>query len=191
MVNRAMNVNVKDYDKNWVQLFRTEAKEIGKIFKDNIVEIHHIGSTAVPGLKVKPIIDMMPIVKNIEIVDLLNEMMIKIGYEPLGELGIKGRRYFRKGGENRTHQIHIFQFDNVLEIERHLAVRDYLKTHKEDVIEYGKLKELLANEFPKDIEGYSNGKDKFVKSLERKAIEWKKTKSNFQFLLLLKGEFAR
>ncbi len=115
----------------------------------------------------------MPIVKNIEIINTFNAKMIEIGYEPLGELGIKGRRYFRKGGENRTHQIHIFQFDNDFEIERHLAVRDYLKSHKKDVIEYGKLKEQLANEFPKDIEGYSSGKDDFVKNLERRAIEWR------------------
>ncbi|MFJ5763666.1 GrpB family protein [Neobacillus sp. NPDC093182] len=176
MVNRAMNIIVKDYDENWVQLFKTEEKIIREIFKDEIVEIHHIGSTAVPGLKAKPIIDIMPIVKNIEIINTFNAKMIEIGYEPLGELGIKGRRYFRKGGENRTHQIHIFQFDNAFEIERHLAVRDYLKSHKKDVIEYGKLKEQLANEFPKDIEGYSSGKDDFVKNLERRAIEWRAKK---------------
>lgn len=173
MVNRAMNIIVTHYDENWVQLFKTEEKKIREIFKDEIGEIHHIGNTAVPGLKAKPIFDIMPIVKNIEIINTFNTKMIAIGYEPLGELGIKGRRYFRKGGENRTHQIHIFQFDNDFEIERHLAVREYLKSHKKDVIEYGKLKEQLANEFPKDIEGYSSGKDNFVKNLERRAIEWR------------------
>ena len=172
MVNRAMNIIVTEYNENWVQLFKIEATKIQEIFKDEIVEIHHIGSTAVPGLKAKPIIDIMPIVQNIEIVDTFNEKLIEIGYEALGELGIKGRRYFRKGGENRTHQIHIYQIDNDIEIERHLAVRDYLKSHKKDVIEYGNLKERLANEFPKDIEGYSIGKDDFVKNLERRAIEW-------------------
>lgn len=169
MINRAMNVIVTNYDENWIQLFKIEAKKIQDIFKDEIVEIHHIGSTAVPGLKAKPIIDIMPIIKDIDVVDNFNKKMSEIGYEPLGELGIKGRRYFRKGGENRTHQIHIFQFDNKFDIERHLAVRDYLKTHKKDAVEYGKLKEQLANEFPNDIEGYSLGKEDFVKKLERKA----------------------
>src|SRR4051794_14157180 len=122
MVNRAMNIIVTEYVESWVQLFKSEATKIQEIFKDEIVEIHHIGSTAVPGLKAKPIIDIMPIVQNIEIVDMFNEKMNEIGYEPLGEFGIKGRRYFRKGGENRTHQIHIFQFDNDVGIERHLAV---------------------------------------------------------------------
>lgn len=174
MVNRAMNIKVTDYNENWVQLFLKEEKIIREIFKDEIVEIHHVGSTAVPGLKAKPVIDIMPIVKNIERIDPFNAQMIEIGYEPLGELGMKGRRYFRKGGENRTHQIHMFQWDNDFQIERHLAVRDYLRSHENDAIEYGKLKERLAGEFPKDIEGYSRGKDDYVKSLERRAIEWRR-----------------
>ncbi|WP_018392588.1 GrpB family protein [Bacillus sp. 37MA] len=173
MINRAMNIIVTDYDDDWIQFFRTEAKKIREIFKDEIVEIHHIGSTAVPGLKAKPIIDIMSIVKDIKIVDTFNAKMVEIGYEALGELGIRGRRYFRKGGENRTHQIHIFQFDNEFEIERHLAVREYLISHKDEAIKYGELKERLAVEFPKDIEGYSDGKDNFVKNLERRAIEWR------------------
>lgn len=174
MVNRAMNVIVTNYDENWVQLFNNEAENIREIFKDEIVEIHHIGSTAVPNLKAKPIIDIMLIVKDIEIVDTFNAKMIEIGYEPLGEFGIKGRRYLRKGGENRTHQVHIFQFDNEFEIERHLAVRDYLTLHIKEAKEYGELKERLANEFPKDIEKYIIGKDEFVKNLEWRAIEWRK-----------------
>ncbi|MDP4147413.1 MAG: GrpB family protein [Bacillota bacterium] len=174
MVNRAINIIVTNYDENWVQLFKNEANKIHEILNDEIVEIHHIGSTAVPNLKAKPIIDIMPIVKDIEMVDAFNAKMIEIGYEPLGEFGISGRRFFRKGGENRTHHVHMFQFDNDLEIERHLAVRDYLKIHKKDAIEYGELKARLANEFPKDIEGYCDGKDEFVKNLERRAIEWRK-----------------
>ncbi|WP_338785846.1 GrpB family protein [Metabacillus sp. FJAT-53654] len=172
MVNRAMNIIITDYNENWTQLFKKEAKLISEILKDELVEIHHIGSTAVTDLKAKPIMDIMPIVKDISNVDHFNESMIEKGYEPLGEFGINGRRYFRKGGENRTHQIHMFQYDNHFEIERHLAVRDYLRSHKKDVIEYGKLKESLALEFPKDIEAYSNSD--FVENLERKAIEWER-----------------
>lgn len=170
MVNRAMNVKVTDYDK---QLYTEEANKLREVFKDQLVEIHHIGSTAVPNLKAKPIIDIMPIVKDIDMVDTFNERMSELGYEPLGELGIRGRRYFRKGGENRTHQVHVFQFDNEVEMARHLAVRDYLKAHNKDVLEYGRLKERLASEFPRDIEGYSAGKDDFVKNLEQKALQWR------------------
>ncbi|EGQ21686.1 glutamate-rich protein GrpB [Sporosarcina newyorkensis 2681] len=119
-----------------------EAEKIKEILKEEIIEIHHIGSTAIPGLKSKPIIDIMPIVKDIENINKYNEKMFKIGYEALGELGMKGRRYFRKGGENRTHQLHILQADNFTQIERHLAVRDYLNSHKGVAEEYKDLIEM-------------------------------------------------
>ncbi|MBS4219932.1 GrpB family protein [Bacillus sp. FJAT-49711] len=170
-----MNVIVIDYNERWPDLYKREANEILEVFKNELVNIHHIGSTAVPNLKAKPIIDIMPIVKNIDVVDQFNGKMIGIGYEPLGEFGMKGRRYFRKGGENRTHQVHIFQADNTIEIERHLAVRDYLRSHGNEAFAYGKLKAQLAIQFPKDIEGYSLGKEEFVKGLEQRALAWFKS----------------
>ena len=173
-IDRSMNITVTDYNKNWMKLYQKEAKLIQDVLKNELIEIHHIGSTAVPHLKAKPVIDMMPIVKDIERVDQFNQKMIEIGYEPLGELGIIGRRYFRKGGANRSHQIHIFQCDHSLEIERHLAVRDYLRVHEDERIKYGDLKARLAQEFPNDIDAYSKGKNDFVKLLEQRAISWRK-----------------
>ncbi|NMM51766.1 GrpB family protein [Paenibacillus aquistagni] len=174
MANRRRNIVVTDYDEHWVSLFEQEAAILRDIFKDELLDIHHIGSTSVPRLKAKPIIDILPVVKDIARVDDYNESMINIDYEPMHEFGIQGRRYFRKGGINRTHQLHVFQFDNTYEIERHLAVRDYLRTHQEDMIAYGDLKEQLAALHPADIEGYCDGKDEFVKALEKRALEWKR-----------------
>lgn len=174
MVNRVMNISVVDYEGKWVQNYNDEAEKLREIFKGELVDIHHIGSTAVPQLKAKPIIDIMPVVRNIEHVDAFNKRMIEIGYEPLGEFGMRGRRYFRKGGEDRTHQVHIFQQDNLLDIERHLAVRDYLRSHEQEAALYGELKEQLAKKFPRDIEGYSDGKNEFVKNLEKQAMEWQR-----------------
>jgi GrpB-like predicted nucleotidyltransferase (UPF0157 family) len=105
-----MNVIVIEYNENLLQMFGEESCKIKRIFGDELIDIHHIGSTSVPGLKAKPIIDIMPIVKDVEVVDTFNEQMIKLGYEPLGEFGKKGRRYFRKGGNNRTHQVHVFHW---------------------------------------------------------------------------------
>ncbi|WP_099159184.1 GrpB family protein [Virgibacillus ndiopensis] len=169
-----MNVTVTDYNQQWIERFKDEANRLKEIFGSEIVEIHHFGSTSVPGIKAKPIIDIMPLVKDIEKVDSFNHEMIALGYEPLGEYGIKGRRYFRKGGDNRTHQVHIFQLDNDDEVDRHLAVRDYLRNHPKDAQQYGDLKEKLAKQFPNDIEAYMDGKDEFVKELERKALDWYK-----------------
>jgi len=131
-----------------------------------------IGSTSVEGLKAKPVIDIMGAVKNIDNVDQYNDKFIKLGYEPMGEYGISKRRFFRKGGEKRTHHIHIFQITDRENVERHLAVRDYLREHSEDAAAYGELKSELAQKYPRDIEAYCDGKDFFVKNLEKKALAW-------------------
>lgn len=90
-------------------LFEIEAEKLSIIFKDELMETVHIGSKAVPGLKAKPIIDMMPGVKDISKVDTLNEAMVEAGYEPKRKNGITGRRFFRKGGSLRTYHIHVYQ----------------------------------------------------------------------------------
>ncbi|WP_409340616.1 GrpB family protein [Paenibacillus sp. MBLB4367] len=167
-----MKVVVTEYNDKWSRMFMEESREISTIFGDELVDIHHIGSTSVPGLHAKPVIDMMPVVKDIERIDAFNKQMAALGYECMGEFGMKGRRYFRKGGENRTHQVHVFQADNEEDIVRHLAVRDYLRTHDEEAKQYGNLKENLAKQFPKDIAAYMDGKDAFVKQLETKALHW-------------------
>ncbi|TYP54205.1 GrpB family protein [Thermosediminibacter litoriperuensis] len=172
-------VVVTEYNPMWPVMFEAEAAEIKKIFGHELIAIHHIGSTSVPGMKAKPIIDIMPVVRDINAVDKFNDKMIELGYEPMGEFGLPGRRYFRKGGDNRTHHVHIYQFDNTTEVERHLAFRDYLREHKDAAEEYGKLKEKLAKRFPDDIEAYMDGKDQFVKELEHKALKWYREKSKY------------
>ena len=167
-------IEVVEYNKNWISMFEEEASLIKEILKDELVDIYHIGSTSVPGLKAKPIIDIMPVVKDIDKVDRYNEEMKKIGYEPKGEYGIKGRRFFMKGGENRTHNTHIFQYDNRKDIDRHLVVRDYLRTHKKEAEKYAEIKSKAAEKYPHDINGYCDYKDKYVKDLEKKALEWMK-----------------
>ena len=94
----------------------------------------------------------------------------------MGEFGIPGRRYYRKGGENRTHQIHAFSEEDHWNIDRHLAVRDYLRAHPKEAKLYGDLKQRLAQQFPEDIERYCDGKDAFVKALEKRAYAWYFTK---------------
>lgn len=167
-----MKVVVKEYNRRYKEIFEIEKRRIENILGDNIITIHHIGSTSIEGLKSKPIIDIMPIVKDLDEVDLHNEEFEEIGYECMGEYGIVQRRFFKKGGDNRTHHMHIFPYTNEYEINRHLAFRDYLRENEYIANEYGNLKEKLAKEFPNDIDSYMDGKDKFVKDIEEKAIFW-------------------
>lgn len=122
----------------------------------------------------------LPVVTNISLVDKHNKEFVAIGYECMGEFGIEGRRYFRKGGDNRTHQIHIFEQSNHKDINRHIAVRDFLRTHPDIALEYGELKMELAYRFSEDIEGYCTGKDAFVKQLEKDALLWYQNNESYK-----------
>lgn len=164
-------VDVLPYQESWQSLFEEEADQLRRIFGEELIAIHHIGSTSVKGLKAKPIIDIMPVVKNIQHVNGFNDSVIALGYEPKGENGIRGRRYFQKGGDNRTHHVHIYE-DNSPEIIRHLALRDYLRAFQEEAKAYGDIKERLAKKFPYQIESYIQGKERFVSELEQRALAW-------------------
>lgn len=156
---------VTEYSFDWTAKFDEYSKIIRKVLKDSGIAIHYIGSTAVMGLKVKPIIDSMPVVINIQTVDALAWEFEKVEYEYLGEFGISGSGYLRKGEDERTYQIHIFEMSNKADIERYLAVGDYLRTYINAADEYGTLKEKLANDFTYDMEAYCNEKEIFMKRL--------------------------
>ncbi len=152
-------------------MYEKEAKKLRDIFGPEIIEIYHIGSTSVKGLSAKPVIDIMPVAKDIERVDDFNTAMIDIDYEAKGENGLPGRRFFQKGGSERTHHIHFYGIDNP-EIDRHLAFRDYLRTHPDAVQKYGNLKKELSQRFPCNIEAYIKGKEQQISEIEKKAMYW-------------------
>lgn len=164
-------VEVVAYSENWKRKFDVEVVQLQEIFGSEIITIQHIGSTSVEGLHAKPIIDMMPVVRDITRIDTYNDAMIAIGYDPKGENGLSGRRYFQKGGDERTHHVHVYEIGNP-EIERHLAFRDYLSVHPDLAHEYGELKEALAQQFPYNMEAYINGKEQLATVIEQKAIRW-------------------
>ena len=170
-----MRIKVVDYHPLWSSNYQIEEQSIRTILQDEWVNSFHIGSTSVPGLQAKPIIDMLLVVSDINKLDSFSSQFQGIGYEVMGEFGIIGRRYFRKGGDHRTHQIHAFQYNNIYEIERHLAFRDYLREHPEVSKEYGALKSKLADQYPNDIDGYMDGKGDFIKRVEQDAIKWRWT----------------
>ncbi|MBP1949688.1 GrpB family protein [Virgibacillus litoralis] len=164
-------VEVTPHNDKWPLMFNEEAEKLRVIFGKEVLEIHHIGSTSIQGLEAKPVIDIMPVVKNISDIDSCNGSMESIGYEAKGEYGIAGRRYFQKGGDNRTHHIHVFESGSP-HIDRHLAFRDYLRAHQDVAKEYGTLKRKLMEQHPYDMESYINGKAAFVMETERSALAW-------------------
>jgi GrpB-like predicted nucleotidyltransferase (UPF0157 family) len=168
----ARTVEVVSYRIDWPEEFDREAKALRRIFGDQLITIHHFGSTAIPGISAKPIIDILLTVREIDSADALSDELEELGYNAVGEYGITGRRFFYKGTEElRSHHLHVYQFDNP-HILRHLAFRDYMRTHPMTAHRYGQLKEELARQFPEDMDKYIAGKNAFVKEQEREALEW-------------------
>ncbi|WP_086348086.1 GrpB family protein [Candidatus Enterococcus clewellii] len=166
-------IEVVSYDPMWPKQFEEERKQLLENFpKELVIEVLHIGSTSVPGLAAKPVIDMALVVSNIEALDEHQAKMLKLGYESWGEYGLARRRYYPKGGDKHTHHIHAYQYDSLYELGRHVAFRDYLRVHPEIAEEYGQVKFLAASANPEDIEGYCDAKDEFVKNVEKAALKW-------------------
>ena len=166
-----MIVKVVQYQDNWSELYQKEKSALLNALGDILLNIHHIGSTAVKGLAAKPVIDIMIEVGALTKLDQVSARFEELGYEVMGELGMKGRRYYRKGGDERTHQIHGFMLGDA-HVHRHIAFRDYLIAHPSVMDEYQALKIKLASTCNNDIELYCDGKDHFVKYHENQAINW-------------------
>ncbi len=100
--------------------------------------------------------------------------MESLGYQVMGEFGMIGRRYFWQNNQEgiRTYHVHIFEV-NLKQVERHLAFRDYMIYHPEDAHKYSELKRSLAQKYPTDIDSYMDGKDNFIKEIDRKAAQWR------------------
>ncbi|PKB80733.1 MAG: hypothetical protein BZY88_08165 [SAR202 cluster bacterium Io17-Chloro-G9] len=169
-----MQVRVVAYDPAWKNDFEAERANIACALQDIVVCLHHIGSTAVPGIFAKPIIDILLVVDDTLRLDDMSSAMEQLGYEVMGEFGIPGRRYFRKDNSAgiRIRHVHAFASGST-NIERHLAFRDYLIAHPMKAQAYGQLKQRLAREHPHDMQAYVDGKDLFVKEHEAKAMYWR------------------
>ncbi len=159
-------VQVKPYDPQWPNIFQTEAHCIQKALGDNGLIIHHVGSTSIPGLAAKPVIDIIAVVKNGEkaIAPLENT-----GYTHGGEYNIPFKEALTKRGQN-DFNLHVFEHNHP-EIELNILFRDHLRKHPSARDQYAQLKaDLLADESNHEkngamFVGYTLGKDPFIRSI--------------------------
>ncbi|MBF9002358.1 GrpB family protein [Vibrio sp. NFV-1] len=174
-------IEVIDYQPEWRFEFATEKERISSVLTAaNIYAIHHIGSTSVEGLCAKPIIDILLEVNSLDTLDSESAKMASLGYLAKGEFGIKGRRYFQKGGIQRTHQVHAFLAGSP-EVKRHIAFRDYLRAFPDVAFKYGEIKKAGALMCNNDIDVYIDYKNSFIKEHEAKALRWKSASKNHQY----------
>ena len=160
-------VVVQDYDPAWPKVFESLRARIWPLVSDIAIAIEHVGSTSVPGLAAKPIIDIDIVVAPPR-VDPAIERLATVGYEHRGDLGIRGREAFAAPGETPRHHLYLCPCDSAA-LANHLAVRDALRRSASDVHDYGELKKRLAGEFAEDVEGYVEAKTEFLVGLLEKA----------------------
>jgi len=164
-------VEVVDYDPRWPAMFEEERARILEAIGEWLVDIQHVGSTSVPGLAAKPIIDIMPELRDLADAEHCIAPMEALAYEYVPQYNalLPERRYFQKGTTfPRTHHVHMVQRDTAF-WRRHIAFRDYLRTHGEAADEYGALKRELAARYPTDRFAYTEAKTEFIRGIEEKA----------------------
>ncbi len=160
------------YNPEWPRIAATHAERM-QVLGPNLVAVHHIGSTSVPGLIAKPIIDLMPVITSHTSLDEQRQHVEAIGYQWHGEFGIPGRRYCTLANEAgvRVAQLHFFK-EGSPHIERHIAFRDYLRAHPEEANAYAIEKRRAQSLHPANSHAYADEKDKWIRAAETKALIW-------------------
>uniref|UniRef100_A0ABS3MSZ6 GrpB family protein n=1 Tax=Bradyrhizobium quebecense TaxID=2748629 RepID=A0ABS3MSZ6_9BRAD len=172
----AGSIVVSDYDPNWPALFAQERKRIEQALGAFALAIEHVGSTAVPGLPSKPIIDLLVGVRSLEEARqrCINPLEA-LGYVYMPEYAswIPGELFFRKGPPGPwTHHLHMMEQSHP-NWDARLVFRDYLRAHGEAARAYADIKRALAASSKDDIEAYRTGKDGFVRETTAKARAWR------------------
>ncbi len=157
---------IVSYDPNWVHAFESLRKKIQLIFGD--VSIEHIGSTAVPNMSGKPCIDVLVMIDNLDSIEHHIDEMREKGFEYVGELVVEDSRLFRVMEENISlANIHFFPKDHPHNSEM-LAMRDYLRSHPEEVEAYSQLKENLYAKYSDEYALYRKEKDEYMNELMKR-----------------------
>ena len=163
----APTVNLTPYDSTWPLEFEAEAGRITRALDGLPLRLEHIGSTSIPGLSAKPVIDILAGRPGNIPGSSYVAAFKQLGYDHKGAYGIPGRNYFRRGSP-RTHHVHMFSTSSEA-WEEHLLFRDYLRAHPEIAREYETIKRELAVQFINDKENYTDAKGPFVRSIVRRA----------------------
>ena len=160
-------VELVPYDPAWPRAFEAERSRLLSGLPGTFVAIEHIGSTAIPGMSAKPIVDILAGVESLAVVDALTEQLSKVGYTTSAEFNasLSDRKWFmRWANGRRTHHLHVVIHGSGIWRER-LACRDLLRVDPQAAARYERLKARVAAEHRDDREGYTDAKADFVRSI--------------------------
>lgn len=170
------SVRLVPHDPLWSEQARAEARALVAALGPNLLTVHHIGSTAIPGMVAKPVLDLMPVVASLAAFDRQRSAMQSLGYQWRGEAGLAGRRYCTRSDPATGHrliQAHAYEA-GAFEIGRHLAFRDYLREHPDIANAYRVEKTRCRDLCPDDKSAYSDCKSDWIRRIEAEALIWAK-----------------
>ena len=163
---KTKHIVVLPYKEQWKQDFQKIKEEIQCALGQMAISIEHVGSTSVQGLSAKPIIDIDVVIEDSSVLPSVLASLAEIGYQHEGDLGIAGREAFRYEGKDHLQEHHLYVCPkDSPELKRHIAFRDYLRTHPDAVQEYSRIKEEGAKTYPHDIEKYIEYKTHFIERI--------------------------
>lgn len=170
----AIAVELHPHLPRWAEMARAEIARLHGALGGVLVMVHHIGSTSIPGIMAKPIIDLIPVVSDLQSLDRNMPRVEELGYECLGEFGLVGRRYCRRNDPvtgKRAYQLHCYAA-GFPDIDRHLAFADYLRAHPSIAQEYEAEKVRAAALHPDNTYDYNDAKNDWIKRIEQDALRW-------------------
>ncbi len=154
-------VVVAPYDPSWPRTFAVLRDRIAGRLACVTTRIEHVGSTSVPGLAAKPVIDIDVVVADTSQMARASSLLASLGYTPIGDLGIPDRHAFLAPAELPRHNLYV-ALETSTALRNHLAIRDHLRAHPGDVAAYGELKKQLAADYPDDVDSYCTAKTRFL-----------------------------
>ena len=170
------SIRVVPYDTTWPQKYEKEKTAILDRIGQYGVQLEHIGSTAIPGLGAKPIIDIMIGLQQFDDKRHCMPVLESMGYQYISdfETTFPDRRFFYKRSQNgrRTHQVHMVEIGCPFWVD-HLLFRDYLRVHPDEAAEYYDLKLKLAGDYQTDRLGYNDAKTEFIQGVMSRAEHWR------------------
>ena len=162
----AKKIVVEPYSETWEQAFLDIKAEIADALGALAIRIEHVGSTSVRGLSAKPIIDLDVVIQDRSALAAAIAALERIGYRHEGDLGIPGREAFAYDGKEHLTEHHLYVCpEDSAELMRHIAFRDYLRSHPEAVRAYSRIKEEGARLYPYDREKYTGYKSSFIEKI--------------------------
>ena len=174
IIGEIIAVTLAPHSPAWAEMARAESARVKGALGDILLRVEHMGSTSIPDIMAKPILDFIPVVTSLDTLDATRGALEGLGYDYLGEFGIPTRRYCRLNDPvtgARKFQLHCFAEDSP-QIARHLAFRDYLRAHPDVAKAYEVEKIRAAALHPDNVLLYNDAKNDWIKRTERDALAW-------------------